>query len=135
MSDNIQIIRRFEHAFRAGDQATIDELCGPGFTDHNPAPGQEPTLAGFRQKVAGFAATFPDLEEDLQDIVASGDTVATRWVVTGSQQQDFMGIPAAGQAISVEGMNFYRLDDGRVTDIWTQFDSVGLMQQLGALAA
>ena len=46
-----------------------------------------------------------------------------------------MGIPASGQKIKVEGMNFYRLKDGRVTDIWTQFDGTALMQQLGAIPA
>src|SRR5215467_2333843 len=102
---NIEIITRFEHGFRAADQATIDELCDPGLTDHNPAPGHEPTLAGFKEKVAGFKAAFPDLQEDLQDIIASGDTVATRWVVTGSHQQEVMGIPASGKPIRVEGMN------------------------------
>jgi predicted ester cyclase len=45
------------------------------------------------------------------------------------------GDPASGQTIRVEGMNFYRLNDGRVTDIWTQFDGVALMQQLGAIPA
>ena len=135
MSDNIEIITRFEHGFRAADQATIDEFCDPGVVDHNPAPGHEPTLAGFKQKVAGFKTIFPDLEEDLQDITASGDTVATRWVLTGSQQQEFMGIPASGQPIRIEGMNFYRLRGGRVTDIWTQFDGVTMMQQLGAFPA
>jgi hypothetical protein len=44
-------------------------------------------------------------------------------------------IPASGQTIRVEGMNFYRLKDGRVTDIWTQFDGVALLQQLGAIPA
>ena len=135
MSDNIAIITRFEHAFRAADQATIDELSDPSLVDHNPAPDHEPTLAGFKQKVADFKAIFPDLEEDLQDIIVSGDTVATRWVVTGSLQQQFMEIRASGQTIRVEGMNFYRLKDGRVTDIWTQFDGVALMQQLGAIPA
>ena len=135
LSDNIEIITRFEPAFRAADLATIDELCHPGLVDHNPAPDHEPTLAGFKQKVAFFKATFPDLEEDLQDIIASGDTVATRWVVTGSQQREFMGIPAAGQRIRVEGMNFYRLEDGRVTDIWAQSDALGMLQQLGAIPA
>jgi steroid delta-isomerase-like uncharacterized protein len=132
LAGNIEIITRFEREFRAGDQATIDELCDPGLVDHNPAPGHEPTLAGFKHKITGFRAAFPDLEVDLQDIIASGDTVATRWVVTGSQQQEFAGILASGQTIRVEGMNFYRLKDGRVTDIWTQFDGVALMQQLGA---
>jgi len=135
LADNIEIITRFEQAFRAADQATIDEIADLGLVDHNPAPGHEPTLAGFKQKVAFFLAIFPDLAEDLQDITASGDTVATRWVLTGSQQQEFMGIPASGQAIRIEGMNFYRLRDGRVTDIWTQFDGVAMMQQLGAIPA
>jgi steroid delta-isomerase-like uncharacterized protein len=130
--------RRDDHALRAGvpgRQATIDELCDPGFVDHNPAPDHEPTLAGFKEKVEYTCARFPDLTEDLQDVIASGDTVATRWVLTGSQQQEFMGIPASGQSIRVEGMNFYRLRDGRVSDIWTQFDGVGMMQQLGAIPA
>ena len=130
--DNIEIITRFENAFRAGDQATIDELGDPGLVDHNPAPNEAPTLAGFKQKVAGFKAIFPDIKEDMKDIIASGDTVATRWVVTGTQQQDFMGIPASGQTFKVDGMNFYRLKDGRVTDIWTQFDGAAMMQQLAA---
>jgi steroid delta-isomerase-like uncharacterized protein len=132
---NIEIITRFEHGFRVADQAAIDELGDPGAVDHNPAPGHEPTLAGFKDKIAGFRAAFPDIEYDLQDIVASGDTVATRWVVAGSLQQEFMGIPAAGQRVRVEGMNFYRLKDGLVTDIWTQFDGVAMLQQLGAIPA
>ena len=135
MSGNIEIITRFEHAFRAADQATIDELGDPGLVDHNPAPGHEPTLAGFKHKVAEFKAAFPDLVEDLRDITASGDAVATRWVLTGSLRQDLMGITASGQVIKVDGMNFYRLKDGRVTDIWTQFDGVALMRQLGAALA
>lgn len=135
LSDNIAIIRRFELAFRAGDLETIDNLADPDMVDHNPAPDHEPTLAGFKQKVAGFKTIFPDIGEDLQEIIASGDSVASRWVVTGSLQQEFMGIPASGQPIRVEGMNFYRLKDGRVTDVWTQFDGLGLMQQLGAIPA
>src|SRR5215470_12546786 len=99
---NIEIITRFERAFRTGDQVTIDELCNPALVDHNPAPDHEPTLAGFKQKVAGFKAVFPDLEEDLQDVIAGDDAVATRWVVTGTQQQEFMGIPATGQQIRIE---------------------------------
>ena len=135
MPNNIEIITRFELGFRAGDQATIDELCDPGFVDHNPAPDHEGTLAGFKEKIEYMCSCFPDLTEDLQDTIGSGDTVATRWVLTGSQQQEFMGIPASGQSIRVEGMNFYRIKAGRVTDIWTQFDGVSMMQQLRAIPA
>ena len=135
MSTNIEIIKRFELAFRANDQATIDELCDQGLVDHNIGHGLDGTLAAFKEKAAFFVGLFPDITEDMQDIIASGDTVATRWVVTGSLQQEFMGIPGSGQTIRVEGMNFYRLKDGRVTDIWTQFDGAAMMQQLGAIPA
>jgi len=46
-----------------------------------------------------------------------------------------MEIPASGQTVRVEGMNFYRLKDGRLTDIWTQFDGAAMMRQLGAIPA
>ena len=74
MSQNIEIIARFELAFRGADQAATDELCAPNLVGHNPAPDHEPTVAGFKQKVAFFNAVFPDLKEDLQDVIASADT-------------------------------------------------------------
>ncbi len=132
MPNNIEIIRRFELGFRAGDQDTIDELADPSLVDHNASPENGPTLAGFKHKIAQFKALFPDIEEDLQDIIASSDTVATRWILTGTLQQDYMGIVGRGQRVTIEGMNFYRLKDFRVTDIWTQFDGLTMMQQLGA---
>lgn len=103
MADNIEIVRLFELAFRAGDQRTIDQLCAPGLVDHNAPPNHAPNLAGFKEKVAEMLSMFPDLEEDLEDITGSGDTIATRWTLRGSLQQDFMGIPARGQKITVEG--------------------------------
>ncbi|HXW34054.1 MAG TPA: ester cyclase [Acidimicrobiales bacterium] len=132
-SDSSEVVKRFELGFRRGDLATIDELADPDLIDHNPALDHESTLADFKEKVAFFCKAFPDLAEDLVDIVANGDTVATRWVLTGSLQQEFMGIAPAGQTIRIEGMNFYHLEDGRVTDIWTQFDSLNMMQQIGAI--
>ena len=95
---------RFEHALRAADQATIDELADPGLADHNPAPGHEPTLAGFKQKVADFKTVFPDPEEDLQDIIASGDIVATRRVVTGTPAAGVHGDPRGSPGHGAEGI-------------------------------
>jgi steroid delta-isomerase-like uncharacterized protein len=136
MADNKAIIERFEHAFAANDSATIDELCDPALVDHNPVPGAPPTLEGFKATIAGYKAAFPDLEiAELADVVADGDTVATRWAVSGTHEGEIMGTPPTDKRITVEGMNFYRLKDGRITDVWTQFDGVGMLQQLGVLPA
>jgi predicted ester cyclase len=68
-------------------------------------------------------------------VIADGDTVATRWTGAGTHQGELMGIPPTGKRIRVEGMNFYKLSNGRVTDLWTQYDGVGMLQQLGAMPA
>lgn len=130
MPDNLDIATRFELAFRSADLPRVDELAHPGLVDHNAPPTHGASLAGFKEKTSEMLAIFPDLQETLEDIVGSGDIVATRWTLRGSLQQDFMGIAARGQQISVEGMNFYRLSDGLVTDVWTQFDGAGMMAQL-----
>lgn len=130
---NNEIVERFEMAFAANDIATIDELSDPDLVDHNPAPDQKPGLAGFKDTIAWYKATFPDSQVSVQHIVGEGDLVATHWTVSGTHQAEFLGVPATGRQVTVEGMNLYRLAGGRITDVWTQFDGLGLMGQLGAL--
>jgi steroid delta-isomerase-like uncharacterized protein len=127
------MVTRFEHAFAANDVATIDALCAPDLVDHNPAPGQPPTLAGFKETIAMYTSIFPDLQAEVKAVIGEEDLVATHWAMTGTHRADFFGVPATGKAVRVEGMNFYRVADGKITDVWTQFDGLGLLQQLGAL--
>jgi steroid delta-isomerase-like uncharacterized protein len=131
--DSNAIVLRFEEAFAANDVATIDDLCDPNLVDHNPNPGQEPTLTGFKETIATYKETFPDLHSDIEAVISQGDLVATRWTTTGTHEAELFGVPATHQQVSIEGMNFYRLSGGKITDVWTQFDGLGLMQQLGAL--
>lgn len=135
MPDNKTIVERFERAFAANDAATIDELCDPRLVDHNPVPGAPPTLDGFKTTIAGYTTAFPDLRIEDLHVIAEGDIVATRWTAVGTQEGDMPGIPATGRQIRVEGMNFYTLRNGRITDVWTQYDAMGMMQQLGVMPA
>jgi steroid delta-isomerase-like uncharacterized protein len=130
---NTAVVRRFEEAFAANDVAAIDALCAPDLVDHNPAPGQSPDLAGFKRTIARYTSTFPDLHSDLAAVIGEGDLVATRWTVTGTHRAEFFGIPATGKRVAGEGMNFYRPAGGKITEVWTQFDALGLLQQLGAI--
>jgi len=131
--ENNEIVERFEVAFGANDVAVIDELCDPDLVDHNPVPDQKAGLAGFKDTIAMYKSIFPDSEITLQHVVGEADLVATHWTVTGTHQAEFFGVPATGRKMSVEGMNVYRLAGGRITDVWTQFDGLDLMGQLGAL--
>ena len=131
--ENNKIIERFEVAFAANDVTTIDELCSPDLVDHNPIPDQQPGLGGFKDTVAMYKRVFPDAQVEMHHIFGEGDLVATHWSTTGTHQAEFFGIAATGRKVTAEGMNIYRLADGRITDVWSQFDGLGLMQQLGAL--
>lgn len=133
-ADHKAVVERFETALAANDVPTIDELCDANLVDHNPVPGQEPGLAGFKATMASYKAIFPDLKVDLYEVLVDGDSVATRWAVTGTHQAEFFGVPATGKQLTVEGMNFYHVDDGKITDVWTQFDGVSILQQLGVLS-
>lgn len=130
---NKEIIRRFEAAFAANDGPVIDELCDPGLVDHNPVPGFEPNLTGFKQAVDLYHSAFPGYENDLHAVIGDGDMVATLWTVTGTHKGELFGIAPSGKTVTVEGMNFYRLANGKVTEVWTQFDSLAMLQQLGAI--
>ena len=132
-SSNKEIAERFEVAFAANDVATIDELCDPALVDHNPIPDQKPGLAGFKDTIAWYKATFPDSRVSVHHVIGEGDLVATHWTTSGTHQAEVFGVPATGREVTVEGMNLYRLVDGRITDVWTQVDALGLMGQLGAL--
>ncbi len=132
MSDNIALVERYEHAFVANDMAVIDELSDPNLVDHNPFPDQQPGMAGYKETIAFLSATFPDQQVELHHVFGQGDLVATHWTVTGTHKGEFFGIPATDRKVAVEGMNVYRVVDGKVTDVWTQFDGLGLMEQLGA---
>ncbi len=132
MSDNIALVERFEHAFSANDVAVIDELADPNLVDHNPLPDQQPGLAGLKDTIAFYTATFGNQKVELHHVFGDGDLVTTHWTTHGTHKAEFFGIPATGREVQVEGINIYRVVDGKITEVWTQFDGLGLMEQLGA---
>lgn len=133
MDGNRSVIERFEHAFVKNDQATLNELLDPNMVDHTPAPGGTGTKEGFMAQIDGYTSAFENLTIDLQSTLLEGDEAATRWTVTGTHSAEFAGVPATGKTVTVGGMNFYKLANGKITDVWTQFDAMSLMMQIGAI--
>jgi steroid delta-isomerase-like uncharacterized protein len=132
--DNRAVLDRInEEAFRQGNTEVIDELVSDDFVEHNPMPGIEGTREGFKQMVAGLHQAFPDFDTQVQDQIAEGDKVVERWTAGGTHQGEFMGIPATGRHIEIEGMDISRLADGRIVEHWTQMDAMAMMQQLGVI--
>jgi steroid delta-isomerase-like uncharacterized protein len=131
-AENKALARRyFEEADRGG---TPVELCAPGFTAH--FPGFPPMdLAAYDQFTAAFHAPFSDLRHPIEEVIGDGDRVAVRLRFEGTHMGDFMGVPASGRHLSVEGTAFLHIADGKVAEFWGFLDQMGLMQQIGGLPA
>jgi len=80
-----------------------------------------------------YLRAFSDLQVTVEDALADRDRVVTRWRMEGTQDGPLMGIAASGRWISVEGIRIDRIEDGKIAESWMQLDTMGLLEQIGAL--
>jgi predicted ester cyclase len=69
------------------------------------------------------------------ETIAEGDMIATRWIATGTHSGELMGIAPTGRDVTVEGVQFDRIRDGKIVESHGLFDALGLLQQIGAVPA
>jgi steroid delta-isomerase-like uncharacterized protein len=93
------------------------------------------THADGMAEARGWREAFPDLKITVDKQVAERDLVAVRWTARGTNTGTGNGIPATGRAVQMTGTTLFRMADGRIAEEWTCADSLGLMRQLGMLAA
>jgi steroid delta-isomerase-like uncharacterized protein len=107
-------------------------LCAP---DYEAVLGGAPPVdrTGHEHFAAAFYGAFPDLAHTLEQVIATSDRVAVRFVLTGRHQAAFFGIPATGRAVRVVAHAILHVSDGRVTRLFGVFDEAGLLRQLGIL--
>jgi len=136
-AENKALARRLvEEAFNAGRLEVVDELVASDFVEHDPSLTEEVRgPAGVKELVAGYRAAFPDIRITIEDQIADGDYVVSRWSGTGTHQGELMGMPATGKQATVTGITIDRIVDGRIAESWDNWDTLGLMQQLGAIPA
>lgn len=128
--------RLVEEAFTAGRLEVVDELIARDYVGHDPSlPEDARGPEGVRELIAGYRAAFPDIRVTVEDQIAEGDMVVTRWAATGTHQGELMGMPATGKQGTVTGITIDRIADGKIVESWDNWDTLGLMQQLGAIPA
>ena len=102
--------------------------------EHEETPGLEPTKDGVMEFFRMYRAAFPNLLMEPQDVLVSGDKVTIRTRATGTQQGEFMGMPASGKDVDVQLIDIIRFDDnGLAAEHWGVVDMVAMLQQLGAI--
>jgi predicted ester cyclase len=94
--------------------------------------GVEPGLESVKQFYKGFWSIFPDARVTVQELLEQGDTLIARYVITGTQQQAFMGVAPAAQRIELPGISILRFRGGQCFERWACSDSLILLNQIGA---
>jgi steroid delta-isomerase-like uncharacterized protein len=136
-AENKALARRFFlEAFNDGNLGVIDELAAPGIVNHDSAmPEPMVGIDAVKAAVAGYRTGFPDLRITIEEQVAEGDSVVTRWSARGTHGGDLMGMPATGKQATVTGITIDRFENGLVVETRTNWDTLGMLQQLGAVPA
>ncbi len=130
--ENKALVRRYlETAWNKKDPTIVDELVAEDFAQHaaNVLPGREGVKKFFEMVYAGF----PDAHFALENIIAEGNQVATRFTVRGTHQGLFLGIPATGKSMTLTGMALLELRDGKIVANWNELDMLGALRQLGVI--
>ena len=126
--------RLLEEAFNSGNLDVVDELVAPEFVNHDAAM-PEPTVGieATKASIRGYREAFPDLRLTIEEQIAEGEYVTTRWTGRGTHEGDLMGMPATGKQATVTGITIDRIVDGRFVESWTNWDTLGMLVQLGVV--
>jgi steroid delta-isomerase-like uncharacterized protein len=129
-------MRRYLGVFEQGNIEHLDELLAPDYINHSPATPDLPTgPEGVKAVVTMFRSAMPDLRVVVEDMIAEGDKVATRYTLEGTHESELFGVPPTGQQLSIKSITVEQVSDGKIRDHWRVTDELGMMQQLGVIPA
>ena len=134
--DNKALVRRyFEEIWDKGNLDLIDELFSTNFVRHGPTgtEGEVRGLEGFKGLVSTYHAGLPDFRVTIDEMMAEGDRVVTRWTVRGTHQGELMGNAPTGNQITFSGYLFDRISGGKIDEEWVDYDTLHVMQEIGGV--
>jgi steroid delta-isomerase-like uncharacterized protein len=133
---NKAVVRRaFEEPWK-GNLNVVDEVIATkyvGYDPANPEPLRGP--AGVKEFISMYRAAFPDARITVEQQLAEGDLVATRWSGRGTHEGELLGVEPTGKQVTVSGLTISKLENGKIIEEFQNWDTFGLMKQLGAVPA
>ena len=131
---NKAISRRFTELFSTGDETLAGRILSPDVVFHGTAgDGELRGIDEMKRFVAAYRRAFPDAQSTVEEQVAEGDKVVTRWRARGTHQGQLGPIAATDREFEMDGVTIERIADGRIVEVWVARDELGLLSQLGVL--
>ena len=134
---NKALVRRaVEEVWNGRNFANLSAFVASDIVIHATLPeGKIHGPEGIQHFYGALHNAFPDLHFTIEDQIAEGDRVVTRWTATGTHTGAFQGIPPTGTRFKLSGIDIDRIAGGKVVECWPNADELGLLQQLGVLPA
>lgn len=132
MQDNKALARSIPEALNSGKLGLLDNAIDPNWVIHDPGTpdvGRGPE--GAKKYATLYRDAFPDANIAIHQQLAEGEWVATRWTGTGTHRGALGTIAPTSKRASVEGITMDRIRGGKIVETWSNWDTMGLMQQLG----
>ena len=132
---NKAIVRRWiEQGWNTGDLSLVDALYAPNVVQHDPSsPAPVASSADLKQYVGSFLTAFPDMHFTIEDLLAENDKVLWRFTADATQNGPLLDIPPSGRRATVTGMALFRLAEGKIAEVWVNFDALGMLQSIGVV--
>jgi len=136
-ADNKAIVRRFyEEVWIKRRLEIVNELISPSHALQGPNIfGSSVGPEAYKRQVSNLLEAYPDLRWTIEDTIAEKDKVVACWTFSGTHKGNYMGVPATNKKVSVSGITIHHIAGGKIIDSHTNWDALGMMQQLGAVPA
>ncbi|MGD2218010.1 MAG: ester cyclase [Gemmatimonadales bacterium] len=131
---NKELFRQYVEAYNAKDIDRLDALMTADFARHSQAASEVNSLEEFKADLRQGAEAFPDARMEINMLVAEDDKIAGYLTWTGTQQGDWGPFPATGETAELKFFYLFRVEDGKLAEMWTEWDNVGFLTQLGHFA-
>ena len=136
MADAKKIVRQVLEEPWKGNWEVIDEFIAPAYVGFDPSlPESIRGPDGFKANIEMYLDAFTGAHITVDDQIAEGDKVASRWTGRGTHTGEIQGIAPTGKEITVTGLTISRLDGEKIVEEWTTWDTLGMLVQLGAVPA
>ena len=134
MKNNANLVREFiDEELDRGHVGSTGKYFHEDVLEQAPFPGQGPGLSGVKDLLRGFLVAFPDMQWSVEEQIEEGDKVVSRFVCSGTDRGEFLGVAATGRSVSVWRIAIDRFVDGKMKDTRIIMHALGLRTQIGAL--
>ena len=131
VEENKALVGRYLELWSTGNDSIANEILAPDYVDHT-HPEREAGSEHVKQEVSMFHTAFPDAHMTVEQMICEGDTVAFRFVMHGTHAETFGPFPPTGSEVVLTGMDFVRIADSKIVELWSSQDTLRWVQQLGA---